>query len=74
MKPQTKIVLKHLKKTGEITPRIALFKYDILALAQRIAELRQMGHTIETEHDKVINKHTGQLARRAKYKLIKLKK
>jgi len=45
---QSNDILRHLQAYGWITPRTALDEYGCFRSAARIAELRKLGHRIET--------------------------
>ena len=47
MKPQTKMVLRHLREHGSITSREALRAYGCDRLAARVWEVRQAGYRVE---------------------------
>jgi hypothetical protein len=69
MKPQNKIILNHLRRTGSITQREALIDYSIQSLTKRISELRMDGFVIASE--KRNHPTTGQ--RYVRYILVKKK-
>lgn len=60
---QNETILAALKK-GPITPFEAMAAYGIMRLAARVAELREGGHTINTETVHAGNKHY------ARYRLV----
>lgn len=64
---QNQILLAHFKKAKSISQREALVDYSIQSLTKRIAELRDQGYNIETQHKK--HPVTGQ--RYARYVLKK---
>lgn len=45
---QKETLLKHLRRHGSITPLQAIERYRILALSQRIGELKRSGQRIVT--------------------------
>lgn len=47
--PSDKVILKHLKKRGSISPMEALASYSCARLAPRIFNLRQAGYPISTK-------------------------
>ena len=49
MTPQVRTVLRHLVTEGSITPMIAGGIYKVRALPRRIADLKEMGVTVERE-------------------------
>jgi hypothetical protein len=49
LKPQAKTVLRHLKRTGHISPAEALIVYGISRLAASIYDLRNIGYGIAME-------------------------
>jgi ABC-type Fe3+-hydroxamate transport system substrate-binding protein len=64
MKPQTELVLKHLKTYGHITGVEAAAVYKVRSLTARIGEIRNKGHKVVRVYHKDA---TGQ--RYAKYYL-----
>ena len=65
---QTAQLLARLRR-GPIMPVAAIDELGILALSQRVTDLRKAGHNIETEMVEV-EKRDGTTARVAKYHLI----
>lgn len=65
MKPQTKLVLDHIQRTGSITQREAIMDHSVQSLTKRVAELRDLGYDIKSEFKK--HPLTGQ--RYARYTL-----
>lgn len=49
---QRQRILQHLNTGAELTPLQALNMFGCFRLAARVAELRNMGHKIETERRK----------------------
>ena len=49
LKPQTQLVLDHLKQYGHITPVEAGAVYKIRCLPKRISELKEVGVKIKTQ-------------------------
>ena len=49
MKPQAKMVLRHLKTHGYITPAIALTTYGYSRLAAIVFDLRKYGYPITND-------------------------
>ena len=64
MKTQKEQIIKHLMKGKSLTPLKALDKFDCFRLSGRIYELREDGHSINTE---MINLKSGK--RIARYSL-----
>jgi hypothetical protein len=62
---QKRIILDHLSSGSTLTQLEATHKYGILALSQRIGELKRDGHPIKTDFQKSGNKRWGV------YRLIK---
>lgn len=54
---QSKLILDHLYRTGQITQLEALAEYSVMRLASRINDLRKAGWRILTEN--TVNKATG---------------
>lgn len=46
---QTAAILNHLQVIGPITPLEALDRYQCFRLAARIADIKALGYTVETE-------------------------
>ena len=65
---QKKVVLDVLKNRGTIS-NVWAVQNKIFRLSERIRELINQGHAIETYYE--INKRTGKRVRTASYRLIK---
>lgn len=59
MTPQCKTLLNALKAGEELTPLDALRKYHVLALSQRMTDLRRLGWPVKTEMVKIGIKHVA---------------
>lgn len=46
MKPQAKLILDALLRGERLSPQYSTRRYGVMALAQRVSELRRMGHPI----------------------------
>ena len=57
MSPQCATLLQALKAGENLTPLDSLRKYHILALSQRVGELRRMGYPVRSELVKMGSKH-----------------
>ena len=49
LKPQTQMILDHLKSYGHITPVEAGAVYKVRSLSKRISEIKEAGHKIKTQ-------------------------
>lgn len=49
LKPQSRTILRHLKKIGHITPMKALIVYSISRLAPCIHDIRKIGYGVATD-------------------------
>lgn len=49
LKPQTQLVLDHLKEYGHITPVEAGAVYKIRSLSKRISEIKESGIKVKTQ-------------------------
>lgn len=59
-------ILKHLKSGKTLTPIQALNKFQCFSLAQRIANIKELGYNVKTDMVKIASNK-----RIAKYKLVK---
>ena len=66
MESQNKTILAHFRRSKSITSLAAIRDYDITRLAARIHDLKEAGHTINSERVKVAD---GKYV--ARYTLIK---
>lgn len=66
MESQNKTILAHLRRNKSITSMAAIRDYEITRLAARIHDLKEAGHTINSERIKV---PSGKYV--ARYTLIK---
>lgn len=67
LKPQSKTVLRHLKKLGDITPAEALIVYGISRLAACVYDIRKIGYPVYKEMRQDAQGH-----KYARYTLAKL--
>lgn len=65
---QTEMILRHMEKSGSITPLEAMQEYGIMRLGARIWDLRHAGHGITSELVTGQNRY-GETTRYAKYTL-----
>lgn len=49
LKPQTQMILEHLKQYGHITPVEAGAVYKVRSLSKRISEIKEAGHKVKTQ-------------------------
>ena len=68
MDSQSQRLLEHLKKGNRVTPIEALREFGIFRLAARINDLRERGHTIESELVPVKDR-LGAIKRVAEYRI-----
>lgn len=70
---QTDRILRHMREQGGITAAEAMSEYGIYRLAARIADLKKLGHDIETERVKSKNRY-GESVSFARYTIKEDKK
>jgi len=71
MKPQTRQVLDHLQKYGQITHMRAEHDYGITRVASRVNELRLLGYDIQTEVVRGVNRF-GNPTHYAIYRMVSI--
>nr|DAH67097.1 MAG TPA: helix-turn-helix domain protein [Caudoviricetes sp.] len=67
---QTEMILRHMEKSGSITPLEALQQYGIMRLGARIWDLRDAGYPIRREIVEGKNRF-GDVTHYARYSLAK---
>ena len=65
---QKERILKYLDDFGSITPLDAIRDIGVMALSQRIGDLKRSGHNIVTETETARNRY-GQETRYARYRV-----